>query len=60
VDFSKINEMEVDELKDPFLIVNEELHDLIYQHFTGNEVMNLSKVSKQRARSMALAFHQQL
>jgi len=41
--------MEIDDqpLVDPFLIVNEELHDLIYQHFTGKEAMNLSTVSKQ-------------
>jgi len=40
--------MKVDQpLVDPFLIVNEELHDLICQHFTGKEVKDLSKVSKQ-------------
>jgi len=36
--------MEIDNrlLVDPILIVNEELHDLIYQHFTGKEVMGLT------------------
>jgi len=41
--------MEIDDqpLVDPFLIINEELHDLICQHFTGKEVITLSTVSKQ-------------
>jgi len=46
---SEMSAMEVDNqpLVDPFLIVYEELHDLIYQHFTGKEAMELSTVSKQ-------------
>jgi len=47
--FLEMSAMEVDNqpLVDPFLIVNEELHDLIYQHFTGKKVMELSKVCRQ-------------
>jgi len=46
---SEMSAMEDDNqpLVDPFLIVNEELHDLICQHFTGKEAMELSTVSKQ-------------
>jgi len=46
---SEMSAMEIDDqpLVDPFLIINEELHDLIYQHFTGKEVIDLSTVSKQ-------------
>jgi len=49
--------MEIDDqpLVDPFLIVNEELHDLICQHFTGKEVKDLSTVSKQWKYSIGVS-----
>jgi len=49
--------MEIDDqpLVDPFLIVNEELHDLICQHFTGKEVKDLSTVSKQWKHSIGVS-----
>jgi len=46
MNFSEMSSMEMQQLMDPFLIINEELHDLIYQHFTGEEVKKLSEVSK--------------
>jgi len=49
--------MEIDDqpLVDPFLAVNEELHDLICQHFTGKEVKDLSTVSKQWKYSIGVS-----
>jgi len=46
---SEMSAMEVDNqlLVDPFIALSVYVHDLIWQHFTGKEAMDLSTVSKQ-------------